>query len=219
MATDIPFTQNVRDLSNQQGYQFEFVCDRCGNGYRSPYQANVKENVKEKGRGLLRVASSLMGDRSETMRDLGNAANQMTFNQSTNSAQKDSALAKAGEHVRDNFKQCRGCGKWVCIPVCWNNEVGQCLTCSPSVGDEMSKAQASAQVDQIREKAKSTDWTAGLDMTDRALVECPHCHARVKGGKFCPECGQAFATKHTCPSCGAEEDGDMKFCPECGTKF
>jgi len=34
----IAFTDNFSDLSNQDGYQFEFRCERCGNGHRSPFQ-------------------------------------------------------------------------------------------------------------------------------------------------------------------------------------
>ncbi len=57
MSEIVPFTDNFSDLSNQQGYQFEFHCERCGNGYRSPFQ----NNVKEQGRGFLRAANSLLG--------------------------------------------------------------------------------------------------------------------------------------------------------------
>ena len=30
-----PFTSNYSDLSDENGYQFEFRCDICGSGYRS----------------------------------------------------------------------------------------------------------------------------------------------------------------------------------------
>ncbi len=56
MSEIVPFTDNLSDLSNQQGYQFEFHCQRCGNGYRSPFQ----NNVNEQGRGFLRAANSLL---------------------------------------------------------------------------------------------------------------------------------------------------------------
>jgi hypothetical protein len=215
MAGDIPFTDNIRDLSNNDGYQFEFVCERCGNGYRSPYQPNIKE----RGRGLLRAATSLLGDRVESLGNLSNAADQLAFDRNTNSVAKDRALEKAGEHVRDTFNQCRGCGDWVCKPICWNSEVSQCVTCSPLVGEELSKAQAQAQIAQIQEKVRSVDFTADLDVTTRAKVQCPHCNAQIKGGKFCPECGQSLAAKKFCGECGAEADADKKFCAECGTQL
>lgn len=34
------FTRNYTDHSNSDGYQFEFHCDKCGNGYRSSFKAN-----------------------------------------------------------------------------------------------------------------------------------------------------------------------------------
>ena len=36
----IEFVQNYDDLSTDQGYQFKFHCNHCGNGYLSTYKAN-----------------------------------------------------------------------------------------------------------------------------------------------------------------------------------
>jgi len=36
----IAFTRNYSDHSNDTGYQFEFHCDKCGNGYRSTFRAS-----------------------------------------------------------------------------------------------------------------------------------------------------------------------------------
>ena len=33
MAGEIEFTTNYSDLSTDNGFQFEFRCNRCGNGY------------------------------------------------------------------------------------------------------------------------------------------------------------------------------------------
>lgn len=211
MAQIVRFTDNVRDLSNENGFQFEFVCERCGNGYRSPFITNVRE----RGRGLLRSAGSLFGGK---LAELSGAADQLGFDRATNSAAKDKALAQGVEAVKDEFKQCRNCGNWVCVTVCWNDEIGQCLTCSPSVGDVLSAAQAAAQVEQIQQKARTVDWTADLDMTERAKVRCPACGASVQGGKFCPECGGPLAKKKFCGNCGTEMDAGKKFCAECGEK-
>ena len=35
------FTRNYSDHSNDQGFQFEFHCDKCGNGYRSTFHAST----------------------------------------------------------------------------------------------------------------------------------------------------------------------------------
>ena len=126
MAEIVAFTDNIRDLSNHEGYQFEFVCERCGNGYRSPYREHQGE-----GPGPAPAASSLLGNRIQSLNNISNAAETMSYDRGTNSPQKDKAMKEAVEAVKDKFKQCRGCGNWVCVPVCWNHEVGQCLTCSP----------------------------------------------------------------------------------------
>ena len=210
MSDIVAFTDNINDLSNEDGYQFEFMCERCGNGYRSPFQSDLSK----KGGKLLRAASSLFGGR---LGRLTGAADEL--DRGTNSAEKDKAMREAGEKVKDHFKQCRACGNWVCVDVCWNKEIGQCLSCSPSVAEELSRAQAEAQLEQIREKAKTVDWTADLDVATRAKVECPSCHKKVDGGKFCEECGAALAAAQHCSECGAKNDDDAKFCQECGHKF
>lgn len=209
MSNIIPFTDNYRDLSNDRGFQFEFVCDRCGNGYRSPFQSDAVAMGKNVLRGVGRFARGRLAD-------LGYAADSF-LDRSTNSPAKDKALATAVEAVRDEFRQCRGCGNWVCVPVCWNDEIGQCLVCSPSLTDELSRAQAQAQIEQIQEKARETDWTADLDITTRAVVVCPGCEARTEGGKFCPECGTSLAPTVACSNCGADVKAGANFCPECGT--
>ena len=35
MAGFTPFSSNYNDLSDENGYQFEFRCDICGSGHRS----------------------------------------------------------------------------------------------------------------------------------------------------------------------------------------
>src|SRR5712672_2944228 len=39
--TLILFTRNHADHSTDKGYQFEFFCDRCGNGFMSEFQASA----------------------------------------------------------------------------------------------------------------------------------------------------------------------------------
>jgi hypothetical protein len=207
----VQFTDNIRDLSNQNGYQFEFVCERCGNGYRSPFISDKKEM----GRGLLRSAGNLFGGK---IREFSSAAESWQYDRATNSPAKDRAMRHAVEAVREQFHQCRGCGNWVCDPVCWNHEIGQCLNCSPSVVDELSRAQAAAQVEQINEKVREIDWTSDLDLANRAKVKCPECGAAVDGGKFCASCGAKISKKVFCTECGAEQDDGAKFCSECGAR-
>jgi hypothetical protein len=211
MSALVPFTDNFHDLSNHEGYQFEFRCERCGNGYRSPFQ---RDKLAAGGR-LLRGLGSF-SNKWGIVDKLGHASNELV-DRFTGSAAKDKALASAVETVRPHFLQCRACGDWVCKDVCWNHDIGQCLNCSPHVVDELSRAQAAAQVEQLREKAREIDWTRDVDVTTRARVSCPSCNATVAGGKFCPECGANLQPKHECTNCGTTLGG-AKFCPECGQK-
>ena len=41
MAGMVFFTDNYQDRSTDDGYQFEFYCQRCGNGYSSSFQHSV----------------------------------------------------------------------------------------------------------------------------------------------------------------------------------
>jgi hypothetical protein len=53
----IAFTANHTDHSNQNGFQFEFHCDKCGNGFMSSFQANKLGVATE----LARAAGSIFG--------------------------------------------------------------------------------------------------------------------------------------------------------------
>lgn len=55
--TLIQFTRNYRDLSTDKGFQFEFFCDKCGNGYQTPFEASTTGTVTT----VLDAASSLLG--------------------------------------------------------------------------------------------------------------------------------------------------------------
>ena len=37
MAGEIESTTNYSDISTDNGFQFEFRCNRCGNGYRTEF--------------------------------------------------------------------------------------------------------------------------------------------------------------------------------------
>ena len=57
LFTIIQFITNYDDLSTDKGFQFDFHCDQCRNGYMSHFQPNA---VGIAGR-LLQAASSLFG--------------------------------------------------------------------------------------------------------------------------------------------------------------
>jgi hypothetical protein len=209
----VPFTDNFHDLSNTEGYQFEFYCERCGNGYRSAF---LRDKV-EMGRGLLRVVGSLFGGAVE---DVSRSAEQWRYDRATNSPAKDRALTAAVQEISPSFSQCRGCSDWMCKAQCWNEEIGQCLRCSPSVAEEVARAQSAAQRDQIWEKARQKDWTADIDVATRAKLNCPSCGTKVDGGKFCSACGGSLAVPVKCDGCGSTgSKAGAVFCTDCGGKL
>lgn len=53
----IEFTTNYSDLSTDEGFQFEFFCDRCGTGYRTSFQPSAIGKIS----GALDAAGSLLG--------------------------------------------------------------------------------------------------------------------------------------------------------------
>ena len=207
---NIPFTNNYQDLSSQRGFQFKFLCEKCGNGYMSTFQANRLGTVA----AAANVAATLLGG------IFGRAAQSATELQAMAAGpQHDSALDAAVREISPLFKQCTRCGNWVCEPVCWNKKAGLCETCAPDLDEEIASAQATAAKEQVQEKARSVDYVGQRDLAQPSAAVCPKCGAKTQGGKFCPDCGAAIAAKRKCASCGAEADGAPKFCPECGKPY
>jgi hypothetical protein len=203
----IQFTRNYHDHSNDQGFQFEFLCDKCGNGHMTQFVGNKMGMATS----LLRAAGSLFGGALGSAASAGDQVKDMLRGKA-----RDEAFAQAVEEGRKHFKQCTRCGHWVCPDVCWNEKRNLCESCAPDLAEEAAAAQAQAAVEQVHQKARATDLVADIDMKQEQLASCPHCNARVQGGKFCPSCGKPLSSKTSCAKCGTEFTG--KFCPECGTK-
>jgi len=207
------FTRNYRDHSNDTGFQFEFFCDKCGNGYRSAWQASalgVGSKIA-KGLGSLFGGSKLWG--------AGVAADHLK--DGLRGSGWDDAFKKAIEEIKPKFHQCTRCGNWVCPEVCWNEGRQLCEACAPDLAEEASAAQANIAADQAREKLRAVDQTEGFDPKAEILAGCPHCKARLAAGaKFCASCGkpvvQAAAQKKFCTGCGGQLAAGAKFCSGCG---
>ncbi len=190
-----PFTRNYADHSNNEGYQFEFFCDKCGNGYRSSYVTNKLGIAAD----LANAASSLFGG---FMGRAAAASNQ--FKDMLRGPGWDEAYAKAIAECRPRFSKCGRCGAWVCPENCWNADSGLCQSCAPDLGKEAAAAQAQAAMMQVQQKAMESDQTGGLDMHAHHGALCPHCGAQVEGGKFCPACGKSLSTEVACGKCGGK---------------
>ncbi len=149
--------------------------------------------------------------------DLSYAAGSWAADRQTNSQAKDKALDAAVGEVRDAFRQCHGCGDWMCHEVCWNDVVGQCVRCSPKQVEELAQLQAEARRYQVQEQLRTTDLVGGADLRTAAVTRCPSCAAKVDGGKFCPECGERLAQVAACRECGTPNAAGARFCAECGS--
>jgi ribosomal protein L40E len=210
----IEFTRNYSDLSTDRGFQFEFQCDRCGNGYKTTFQAWTMGTVS----GALDAASSLFGGVFNQAANLSERARSAQWQQA-----RDKALVEAIQEIKPNFIQCPRCSSWVCKKSCWNQQRGLCKNCAPDLGVEMAAAQASRTTQEIWEHSqvaeedramlKEENWRAGVRAT------CPKCNAPLpKDVKFCPECGAAIQADKFCTKCGAKLAVGAKFCAQCGTK-
>ena len=148
---NIPFTSNYTDLSSQRGYQFQFFCRKCGNGYMSTFVPNRMSGVAN----AANVAAQLFGG------IFGRAAQSANVLQSyVAGPQHDTALDDAVKEISPTFKQCTRCGQWVCEPVCWNKKAGLCESCAPDMDEEISAAQAQAARQQAFDKARNVDFLA-----------------------------------------------------------
>lgn len=214
MVAPVPFTGNVRDLCNENGFQWEFSCDRCGNGFQSPFA----QNVASRGRGALRMAGQWFGGKLQTFSSGVEQFNNYGY-WGEQSATKDQFFAKAVETVRPNFAQCRGCGSWVCGQFCWNTDVGQCMQCSPLASEELARAQSEARTYQLRERAHQQDLIGGVNVGEPQALRCGTCGGSTGGGKFCQHCGTPMIKKVSCGGCGADASPGASFCMQCGNQL
>jgi hypothetical protein len=128
MAALIPFTSNYTDVSTYEGYQFEFHCQRCGNGYRSAFRHSV---TGFGGRMAALGGGLLGGEIGARVQEVGLLA--QWDRSSTRGATNDKRLLEASEDVAGHFVQCRGgCAEWVCRDVCWDGRAGCCARCVPA---------------------------------------------------------------------------------------
>ncbi len=210
MSEMIPFTDNYHDKSTEFGYQFEFLCERCGNGYSSSFQ----KSAAGIGGGILRAAGGFFAG---TLGRGASSAQHMA--DMVRGPARDAALKKAVVEMRPFFHQCHRCGDWVCRDVCWNEKAGLCTKCSPKLEQEIGAMQSEEQLRQVRTKVAGVDFTGDVNVRDRVVARCPKCNAETEGGKFCPECGALLAPVSACSRCGMEAKAGAKFCPECGQAY
>ena len=161
MSDQIEFVSNYSDLSTDKGFQFEFNCDRCSNGYRTRFQAWAVGSVSS----ALDAASSLLGGVFSSAADVGERVRSAGWQKA-----HDEAFVHSVEEIRGNFIQCPRCSQWVCRKACWNNKRGLCKECAPDMGVEMSAAQASRSVEEVWAHAR---WRPRIRSWPRATGARP----------------------------------------------
>ncbi|GEM_PF-1353265 len=131
MPKFVPFASNYINRSNSLGFQWEFYCFRCGNGYMSTFQplSNVAAEaggvVARRGAAHIPIFGGLIGEMaSDAMSDKA----------------KDAALDNAIREVYPLFAQCPRCGRWRCRAHCWNADAGLCIDCAPYAAANPSAA-------------------------------------------------------------------------------
>jgi hypothetical protein len=206
------FTKNYRDHSNDHGYQFEFFCDKCGGGFRSSF----KTSSMGLAASVIKAAGAFFGG---SLYRAGRGAEQLK--DALRGPAWDGAFKEAIGECRPKFRQCTLCGGWYCPEVCWNAERGLCESCAPNLGEHSPALQASAALEQARQKVAQVDQTRGLDVANAAAAvrTCPNCQASLAGAaRFCAQCGSAVAAAQPrfCSGCGEGLPLGARFCSGCG---
>jgi len=206
----IEFTDNHEDLSTDQGFQFKFHCERCGDGFMSSFQTNT---IGVTG-SLLRGAGNMLGG------IFGQAASgAYEVQRAVGGAQHDAALRAAVEEVKLLFRKCRRCGNWLCEQTCWNGTAQLCKQCAPIAEEEESSMRAEHVRTQVTNDLFLEENQRMSAKGKQAAAKCPDCGAPTLGKKFCPGCGKKLAAATAfCGACGAKLSPGTKFCGDCGAK-
>lgn len=208
--TNIAFTRNFTDRSNDSGFQFEFFCDKCGNGHMSSFQRNTLGVAAH----LVKAAGWVFGHQN-----LGWGADQVK--DAFRGSARDNAFQAAVTEIMPSFHQCTRCGKWVCPAICWNEKRGMCEACAPDLAEEVAHLQAKVAVEQAHDQVRHADQLHGFDVNRQGhMAACPHCSARIEGaGSFCNRCGKQLTSSAglACPRCATSLPSGAKFCGSCGT--
>ena len=213
MSDAIEFVSNYNDLSTDRGFQFEFVCNRCGGGFRMPFEAWATGNISS----ALDAASSLFGGVFSSAANIGERVRSAGWQKA-----HDQALAEATAAIKPQFVQCPRCRSWVCRKSCWNTKRGLCKGCAPDLGVEMSAAQASRSVEEVWAHAAMAEEDKKLaegNWSETVHASCPQCETPLAtNAKFCPNCGAKIQSTAFCKECGVKLQPGAKFCADCGTK-
>ena len=216
-------TRNYNDLSTDAGFQFEFYCDNCGNGFKSTFQECRTYQTHRKTDNLRQGVGALGGFFGGLAGNLGSIVERgvdaVGSSFETQGPQwrkeQEACFDEAQAEVRPHFHKCPACSQWVCDD-CWNEDEGLCISCAPRESAYVAQARNQAMRNNIDAAAETaTVWHGKLET--RTTV-CPSCGKPAGTGKFCNHCGAPLAV-NKCPNCGASVALGLKFCGECGSSM
>jgi hypothetical protein len=207
----IEFTQNHEDLSTDQGFQFKFICGRCGDGFMSSFDANALGIAGS----VLRGAGGLLGG---IFGQAGNSAYEIQ--RAVGGPQHDAALRRAVEEIKPLFHKCRRCGDWMCEATCWNKSASMCKQCAPVAEEEETSIRAEHARTQVTNDLFLEENQRMSAKGKEVAADCPECGTPTLGKRFCPGCGKPVTKSAAfCPACGTKAAPGAKFCGDCGGKL
>ena len=166
----IPFTGNYSDLSNNDGYQFEFRCERCGNGFRSGFQRDM-------------AATGQSSSRVSTGRPAGDVPRPQPtdFDRSTNSE----AMTRRSRRPSPRYHRISTSAVAAatgCDEGCWNDPVGQSACVLPNQAHELAQhyRRTPGAIRCVKDCATSTPSAATTRL--QSSTRCPSCGTHASGG-------------------------------------
>jgi ubiquitin len=217
------FTRNYKNNSTDAGHQFTFMCDICGDGYKSSFIESATYK-KKKNSGLFGKSVGLVGGfiggsaqrLGSTVERGGNIASNNFENKSPEwQKEQEQAFERAQNEAKQHFHRCPNCNKYACDQ-CWNEDAGLCTKCAPR--QEVYVAQAHAQAMKRNIDAAGQTATVWQDKIESKTTMCPTCGKPAGTGKFCNNCGAGMALKE-CLKCGAKNALTVRFCNNCGANL
>ena len=207
------FTRNYEDKSTENGFQFIFKCDICGDGYESAFVGS--RTAKKKG---LFNKVSQFGSVVSNNAYLAGALGGQAYQTPEWNKEREEAFQKASNDAMSHFHRCPRCHKYVC-DLDWNEEAGGlCVDDAPKMASEINAAKSQASSSQVwtwKNQQSQTSYSGDMDTTQTV---CPNCGKTTGTGKFCNNCGAPLGMKK-CPSCGTENSPSVGFCGNCGAKL
>ncbi len=218
------FTSNFQDKSTEAGFQFIFQCDICKEGYKTEFiesQTFRKKGIFAKIANLVSSALFMSGKSGAYRASYGLRRGAQSVGSGGAGVKQspkwhkeyEDAFELAQNEAKEHFHRCPKCSKWVC-ETDWNEQEGLCTKEAPRVDVEVAAAKAAKTVQDIHEKAASTQSFTGEIESKQTI--CPQCGKPAGEGKFCNNCGTGLGL-NKCGKCGAKNPAGIRFCGECGT--